>query len=190
MVSAILVMVMLACQKEVTSSNENHREQMPTVIQDKESSNQKEQESQVWIPEVIKKCVAKVDVGEPLEMDTSVNPFYLRANFDGNRLIDYAVVVNGQKTRKRGVVICKDSTRAYIFGSVTKPKESFTGIEDDNFVTENWEILSVEESKYIYDAPGHKVATGAKGESVAFIFEDGIVHIFWDGKTFQVMQGI
>jgi hypothetical protein len=31
---------------------------------------------------------------------------------------------------------------------------------------------------------GPKVATDAKGESIAFVFEGGGVVIYWDGKTF------
>ena len=71
------------------------------------------EEEEVWTPTAIEDCMSKVDVGEPFKYETSLNPFYLRADFDGNGLVDYAVLIKGQTTKTRGVVICKDSKQPF-----------------------------------------------------------------------------
>jgi hypothetical protein len=142
---------------------------------------------EIWIPTAIEECIAKVDIGEPFKFETGFNPFYLRADFDGNKLMDYAILIKGQTSQKRGVVICKDARQPYIFGALSKPKPSLSSFEDDNFVTNQWEISSKEETRLQINILGNKISPTAKGESIAFIFEGGTgVHIYWDGREFQI----
>lgn len=144
----------------------------------------------VWTPTAIEDCIAKVNVGEPFKFEISFNPFYLRADFDGNKSVDYAVLIIGQETKKRAVVICKDGKEPFLYGALAKTKFLPESFEDDNFVTPEWEISTKEETKMLDEhVGGRKVAANAKGESISFMFEGGGVVIYWDGKTFQVVKG-
>ncbi len=187
-VLVFLIVIVLACQSgEIIANNGEKNGAVPI----ENNIRNRGQEEEVWIPDIIEKCVASVNVGEALEIATSINPFYLRADFDGNGLVDYAVLVQGQNTGKRGVVICKDSKETFVFGSVSKSKPPVSTFEDDNFITESWEIATKEETKSIADVPGgKKIATTAKGESIVFVFEGGNLYIFWDGRAFRIVEGV
>ena len=174
-----------ACQNSISSSGKTS---IPAQTPIKKALVQAvETSADVWIPTTVEECMKHVDVGEPFKFETSFNPFYLRANLDGNDLIDYALLIVGQDSKKRGVVICKDSTQPFVFGSLAKRKTSLSSFEDDNFITPEWEISTKEFTRIESDSTGRKIAPGAKGESVSFVFEGGNgVNIYWDGKTFRI----
>ena len=192
LLSITFLLIHLACQKSNNDSViSNNRQQKEVVAVQKETLQAKNDgEEKVWRPPEIEECISKVNVGEPFEMATFINPFYLRANLDGNNLVDYAVLIQGQQTKKHGLVICKDSKEPFIFGAVSKHKEPLSSFEDDDFITKNWGIETKEMTRSLDEyAGGHKIATDAKGESVAFYFDGGSVFIYWDGRTFQVVEG-
>jgi hypothetical protein len=146
------------------------------------------EDEEIWIPRVVEECLSKVNVGEPIKVATFINPYYLRGNFDGNNLEDYAVLIEGQTSKnegkiekKNGLVICKDGIKPYVFGAVSKPKKHLSSFEDDNFVTGDWEILTREETR--------KTLKDAKGEAIGFFFEGGDgIYVYWDGKTFVLLD--
>lgn len=183
-----LLILFLACQDSVMNSAEtlNNRQ---IKSQDEKSFPVAIEKDELWIPTAIEECIAKIDVGEPFEFEADFNPFYLRADLDGNNFTDYAVLIKGQTTQKRGVVMCKDSKQPFVLGALSKPKVPLSSFDDDNFVTNQWEISTKEETKnwIIRYSGGRKIAPDAKGESIVFIFEggDGIV-IYWDGRTFKI----
>lgn len=79
-----------------------------------------------------------------------------------------------------GLVIFKDRTKPFVFGAVTKSQKNLTSMENDNFITDDWEIMSKEESRK---------TPKAKGEVIGFFFEGGDgIYVYWDGKTFQVVD--
>lgn len=180
------ILLLLACQSSVISSTENSNNQQ-TIIQKESTPVIETEEEDVWTPTAIEECMAKVEVGEPFKFETSFNPFYLRANLDGNKLVDYAVLIKGKSSQKRGVVICKDSKQPFVFGELSKPKTSLTSFENDNFVTKQWEVSTKEFTRIEANQLGRKIAPDAKGESISFVFEGGNgVNIYWDGKTFRI----
>ncbi len=185
----LLVMLFFACQNSVNNSAQivNKKQE----VDQKETTQVIESEEDIWTPTAIEECIAKIDVGEPFTFETSFNPFYLRADFDNNRLVDYAVLIKGKNSKKRGVVICKDSRQPFIFGELSKPKVPLSSFENDNFVTNQWEISTKEETRnwVVRHSEGRKIAPDAKGESIAFVFEgsDGLV-IYWNGKIFKVAE--
>lgn len=180
---------LLACHQVAVKSVDTSGNQGATVQEVDDQLRTKEGVA-VWTPIATKDCIAKVNVGEPFKFDISINPFYLRADFDGNKFVDYAVLIIGQETKKSAVVICKDGKEPFLYGALAKTKFLPESFEDDNFVTPEWEISTKEETKMLEEhVGGRKVATNAKGESIAFMFEGGGVVIYWDGKTFQVVKG-
>jgi hypothetical protein len=144
------------------------------------------EDKEIWVTSDIEECLSKVNVKEPIKVASYFNPFYLRANFDGNNSIDYAVLIQGQTAKKEekvekmnGLVICKDRTKPFVFGAVSKPQKQLTSMENDNFITDDWEIMSKEEAR----------TPKAKGEVIGFFFEGGDgIYVYWDGKAFQVVE--
>lgn len=180
------ILLLLACQKPVVSSADdleltqasNRMNQSPIAEADRE----------VWEPTAIAECMSKVNVGEPFDLESSINPFYLRANLDSNELVDYAVLIKGKNTKTRGVVVCKDSLQPFVYGEIAKSSPGLSKFENDNFVTSEWEISTKDFTKKRVNSAGEPVAPNAKGESVSFSFEGGGVTIFWDGRQFRLSQ--
>jgi hypothetical protein len=177
----------MACQNSVTNSAKTANSKQET--NQKETTQTIETDEEVWTPTAIEDCISTVNVGEPFELETSFNPFYLRADFDNNKLVDYAVLIKGKKTKKRGVIICRDSIQPFIFGQLANLKVPLSSFENDNFVTNQWEIATKDETKnrIVRHTGGVKMSSDAKGESIEFLFEGGEgVVIYWDGKGFKV----
>ena len=179
-------MISLACQKTtVRSSNSDD-----TADKDSDSRNQIEEGEHLWVPDIIKTCIAKAVAAEPIEIETMFNPYYLRAHLEGNKVIDYVVLVRSVAEKKRrSVLICKDSASPTLLGPLANTKESFSQMNNDNFVTKDWEILSNEETRTVTTDSGNKIGTAAKGESVSFIFEGGSFFIYWNGTKFRGVGG-
>lgn len=195
LLSLPLVLLLMACQQVAVKSVEANRSQQKAGQEETAQEINKE-EAAFWTPTEIEGCTAKVNVGEPFKFETSFNPYYLRADLDGNKTMDYAVLIKGQETQKRAVVICKDLEMPYakepfVVGSLAKTKTVHPSlIEDDNFITPEWAITTRKETKALEQyVGGPKIAADAKGEAVGFFFDGGSVFIYWDGKAFRVVTG-
>jgi hypothetical protein len=192
----LFILVAATCQMQAVNSNAVRQNKQPS-IQDNSSDDKSNVQNidsnnyEVWIPDSIEQCISKVKLRDAFGINKSINPFYLRVNFDGNDIADYAILIQGQTTKKNGVIICKDSKETFVFGAIAEREAPVSTFENDNFITPDWEIVTKQETQNIVDTPGgHKVANNAKGESVAFLFEGGgSVFIYWDGKTFRVAEG-
>lgn len=178
----------LACQSPIMNSAETPVNK-ETKVENEKSKNIDQEENEVWIPTAIEDCLDRVKIGEQFKIETSINPFYLRANLDGNELVDYAILIKGKDSNKRGVVICKDSKEPYIFGALSKLQTPLSSFDDDNFITYRWVISTKEYTKSQLDPQRRKISPDAKGESVLFIFEGSNgVNIYWNGKMFKVAE--
>ena len=186
--SCLLLLILLACQsasiqvEPKVNSQETVRKETPAA----ETGNLADSSLS---PNAIQNCLPKVKLDEPIEFDLSVNPFYLRLDFDGSKTIDYAVRVRGQKTQVEGLLICMDGEKPYLFGKLAKSKIPLTNIEGDNFLMDNWDVVPKEEMKLspTYPLSGkNKEGANAKGEAIVFAFPiDGVQYIYWDGKAFH-----
>ncbi len=188
LLSLFLILFVLSCQKTAVSSGSANSNQ---AINASVAQDSKKGVEEVWRPRIIEECISKAESSEPIEIEDLFNPFYLRADFDGNEVFDYAVLVRSvSEKKKRGLLICKDSKEPFLYGVVSKSKIPFSDMLNDNFVTSDWEILSKEETKTVTkDSNGTKVGNEAKGESIGFIFEGGGFFIYWNGKKFVGIGG-
>jgi hypothetical protein len=64
------------------------------------------------IPKRIPACLKGTEIR--YEISRRINPFYLRADFDGDGRVDYVVLVNEKSSKKEGFAFC--------FGNDTKPQ--------------------------------------------------------------------
>jgi hypothetical protein len=148
-------------------------------------------ESEVWVPTIIEECLAKYSPPEPVEIEDTFNPYYLRADLSGNATYDVIVLVRSTSDkRKRGILICRSNKEAFLYGSIAKSAIQFSDMSNDNFVTSRWEVLTHEETKAVKrDDTGQPIGHDAKGESILFVFEGGGFVVYWDGKNFKGIGG-
>lgn len=136
-------------------------------------------QTELWIPKPVSDCISTVSVNEGIKADDSVNPFYLRADFDGNSKPDYTIIVQGVVSKKYGVIVCRDGKIGSVFAALAGPTSPQSEIDENNFVTDQWEIETASEAAEVFVDPGKKVRTKAKGEAVVFVFEGGAtIHLF------------
>lgn len=186
--SCLLLLILLACQSadiEVepkVNSQETAQKETPAGQSDNLADSS-------LSPTAVQNCFPKIKLDEPIEFSLSVNPFYLRLDFDSNKKIDYAIRIRGKETKAEGLLICLDGEKPYIFGKLAKSKTSLTDIEGDNFLMDNWDVVTREEIKLSPQYPPNgknREGANAKGEAIVFAFPvDGVQYIYWDGKTFR-----
>lgn len=143
-------------------------------------------------PTSIGDCLSKVKLDEPFAFDLSLNPFYLRIDLYGDRILDYVMVIRGRNTKKLGLLICKDAKEPVLLGELAKAKTPLTDMDNDNFIGSYWDIATKEEFRQMHSTYHDKVflaPANAKGEILVFSYAiDGIIYIWWDGKRFQTFS--
>jgi len=130
----------------------------------------------------------KFKVRSSVEIETTINPYYLRGDFDGDGKVDYAIAVRGRTTRRNGLLICAGNGMTFVLGADQPLKPPFSDMPNDNFVAPNWMVYSMAETRALAVFKGGGVpAVPAKlpGETIAMIWEDGIALIYWDGRAFR-----
>lgn len=131
------------------------------------------------VPWRIHTCFEPPKLGS-YKIDTRINPYYLRGDFDGDGKPDFAVMIVGPNSKSTGLAVCQGDGRSFVLGAGTTPK--FSTKEDDNFLSSDWEVLTpVEFREYLYDK---KAGALAKGEVISLNWEDGNAYIYWDGKRY------
>lgn len=142
------------------------------------------QDEQKVVPSTVESCLQKV-LGQ-VELSTTVNPFYLRGDFNGDGRPDYAVTVKGKKSGRLRMLVCTEAKGVFLLGREGDSR-AFSDMPDDNFFSPNWMVYTrpevVQLTKYNSNVP--KTATTQRGEAIAMIWEDGVSLIYWDGKRFQ-----
>lgn len=143
--------------------------------------------SGVFYPDLVHRCLNGPSVKEHVTVLADQNPVYLRGDFDGDGVPDYALQVKSKKTGHNGVLICAGNGRSILLGAETTAAHPFSNMPNDNFVAPNWAVYSKAETatlrRYSQNAPNP--FPDAKGEVIAMIWEDGISLIYWDGKQFR-----
>jgi hypothetical protein len=150
-----------------------------------------ESPDEIWLATNIEKCLEKAVPPEPIEIESSFNPYYLRADLDAKSELEIVVLVRAVSDKfKRGVLICQNSRVPHLLGAISGSVKPFSDMDEDNFVTNEWEILSRAETRtFNCDTNGKPVGNDAKGESVMFVYEGGAFIIYWNGKSFVGVGG-
>ena len=107
------------------------------------------------------------------------NPYFLRGDFDGDRNIDYAVIVESRKDKREGLLVCfrNRETQAVLLGLDSQDPPPF-------WLLMNWDVETSAEVSKITDVEGRSVGIRPKGESIVMKGEDWIGILYWNGKTF------
>jgi hypothetical protein len=140
-------------------------------------------EDELPVPSRIKACMESQAL-KAYRIDSRVNPYYLRGDFDGDAKADFAVMIIGPKSKSSGLAICQGNGRQFVLGAGSQP--AFSLKKDDNFLSSDWEVLPLAEFRnQVYDK---KAAASARGEVILLSWEDGSSYIYWDGIAYHLLS--
>jgi len=129
-----------------------------------------------------------------LILDTSINPYYLRGDFDGDKKPDYAIWMRRNVAEVAGVVVCAGNGSIHLLGSGITKGEKFSDMEHDDFMPVHfqWEVSTKQEMdelktwKCNVPDPFPKI----ENESMKLRWREGeSTFIYWDGKKYQWTEG-
>jgi hypothetical protein len=174
-----LVLACIAFQQNKPSTAQEKKDEQPTVqkrVPDDLTDN-------LYLPSFVHECLDKnkgldgeIDIPDaPLH-----NPYFVRGDFDGDRNVDYAVIVESRKSKREGLLVCfrNKETKAVLLGLDAKNPPPF-------WLLMNWDVETKEEVSKITDADGKLIGITPKGESIVMKGEDWIGIVYWDGKAFR-----
>jgi hypothetical protein len=129
------------------------------------------------VPDTVTMCL-KTERNRDFDLSDRMNPFYLRADFDGDGTADYAVLITQRDTGKAGIYVCFGQPRKGVRIAAGHPLALEGGrISDDLKPFDAWGIY--EEGK-----PGSR-----KREDLHLIAKEaGSGLLSWTGKTFKWTQ--
>lgn len=150
------------------------------------SSGTEQQIDEENIPSEILLAVGVGPFAQSYEIDGSLNPFYLRGDFDGDGKADYALRVKSKSRREVGIAVWLSSQRnIVVLGAGTTFKVSGVTATNLNFLN-TWEVYAkgpVERGVGSGPPPkliGEALLVG-KRESAGGL-------IYWNGKSFVWYQ--
>lgn len=136
------------------------------------------------LPESLLDFYSKKEFNSKYNINKNLNPFYLRGDFDGDNMFDYALAIIDLESRKKGFLIFHPSTKKYfIVGAGTT---ILGGQSDDLWMIDAWEVY---EKRTV-----ERGATDAKppiliGEAIlAKKLEASSGLIYWNGKDYRWYQ--
>jgi hypothetical protein len=155
----------------------------PSRVED--AAPRQSQEAKEARPAEVDRCLA--DAANDADARTDKKLDYLKGDFDGDGLPDYALAVRGHKTRRNGVLVCPAHGERVVLGADNPTDPPFSDMPHDNFVAPKWEVYTKEQAAELSDPdrePPARIAS-PRGDSIAMIWEDGICLIYWDGARFK-----
>jgi hypothetical protein len=137
-------------------------------------------------PAEIAKCSQLV--GGPLEIDTKLNPYYLRGNLFGTGTMVYAVGVRQNSPVQAGIVLCPATGSPVVLLHGWEGRFAGKEISAKFAVAPEWEVFTRANTNSLLRQNHHPGI--AVGESIAMIWEDGIGLLYSDGSRLRWAPGL
>ncbi len=133
------------------------------------------------IPVAVDSCLKGKALNGEYELSGYLNPFYLRADFDGDSKIDYAVLVKAKQSKKPGFVVCWGNGRA---PSIIAAGKQFKW--GDEFDFEGWRVY---EKATVEQGVGEGKPPLLKGNAIEInVSESASGLIYWNGMKLAWYQ--
>ena len=133
------------------------------------------------VPEAVTQCWAKKKYEHSYEISGSINPFYLRGDFNGDAGTDYAILITEKRSGKRGLAICFGGT---VSTAILGAGKEFN--EADEFMLEAWQVYG---KRSVSQGGGEGPPPRLLGEAILVEWpERASGLIYWNGKKFVWYQ--
>jgi hypothetical protein len=138
------------------------------------------------IPDEILPIIGQGHFADSYNLDGSLNPFYLRGDFDGDGKTDYAVRIKSRAGRVAGIAIWLSSKREFVVLGAGAPfKVSGSVVSNLDFL-DTWQVFGKRpvERGVESGSPPHLIGDAilaGKRESASGL-------IYWNGKSFAWYQ--
>jgi len=134
------------------------------------------------IPEVMARCLAAEPLKDVVNVPRTINPFYLRGDFDGDGKPDYAFEGSLVQKRQAVVVVCLGNGTSSVLGGTYK----FSDRENDHYFGTAWMVCNSSEIRTMI-RPSDRVPRnlGSRRESILMLWDDLAGLIYWDGRKFR-----
>ena len=138
------------------------------------------------IPDGLLKIIEQGSFARTYDLDGSVNPFYLRGDFDGDGKADYAFRIKSKSEKASGIAIWLSTKRKMlILGAGIPFTVSGSSVSNLDFL----DIWRVYEKKTVERGVGAPLPPRLLGEAIlAGKSESASGLIYWNGKSFAWYQ--
>ena len=171
----VLACAALQQNKAVVGQERNDEQQEQKGVLDDLTDN-------MVIPLFVDECLDKNKLDKEVKIPSIPlhNPYFVRGDFDGDRTIDYAIIVSSRKDGREGLLICfrNKESRAVLLGLDPQYSPPF-------WLLMNWDVETSAEVGKIADADGKPIGIRPKGESIVMKGEDWIGVVYWDVTAFR-----
>jgi len=138
------------------------------------------------IPDEILRVVGQGRFADRYNLDASMNPFYLRGDFDGDGKTDYAVRIKSKTGKGSGIAIWLSSKREFVVLGAGVPFKVSGSIVSNLDFLDTWQVYGKRpvERGVESGSPPHLVGEAilaGKRESAGGL-------IYWSGKSFAWYQ--
>ena len=138
----------------------------------------------LYLPEDLQKFFEQEKIKSPFEINATMNPFYLRGDFDGDKKPDYAITISERKTGKKGIIIYHTKSKKYFV--IGAGQELSTRPSDDYGWIDAWEVFCKRDPQI---GVGESETVKLKGEAILVQkLESSSGIIYWDGERYQWYQ--
>lgn len=135
------------------------------------------------LPGSVQACISRKEVAISITLETTTNPYYLRGDFDSDGNVDYAVSVQGRKTKRAGVVLCHASGLVTVLGADTVHRPPFSDLAGDQFLSADWCVVSKREA--MQHIGKRKIEYYPIGEVILMPWDDGVGMVYFDGIAYR-----
>ena len=134
------------------------------------------------VPPAIRAAISSGPLGKTHEISFHINPFYLRADFNGDGLVDHAVLVKHRASGKMGIAMVHGgSTRVVLLGAGTQ----FDGGDDFDWL--DW--WYVHPKGLVERGVGERRALRLRSEALHVgASESASGLIYWNGTSYRWYQ--
>jgi hypothetical protein len=138
------------------------------------------------VPDQVRESIGLGPFSEKYDLDGSVNPFYLRGDFDGDGKTDYAFRIKSKADRSVGIAIWLSSLHRFVILGAGQPfKLSGSAATNLDFLN-TWKVFGRQpaERGVGSGSPPHLL-----GEAILAGEREGASGlIYWNGKSFAWYQ--
>jgi hypothetical protein len=135
------------------------------------------QNLELSVPRDMDRLLVEAKAIERFEPSPRLNPFYLRADFDGDGRPDYAILMIDKAAKKEVVVILLSSVHGYKIITDKTSDRAFDG----------WEVCTKGSclAEFLREHPARPPLPRIAGDAIVFKFGGPGVLTFWTGRGFR-----